>query len=84
MIEPFIGTLGAEFRAIQLKYRGVVSGVKAAAPRAESCVAIVNTHFPNAVGSLYVRNHFRKEAKEEVLDHVKILWTFHCLFALHV
>ena len=70
VVEPLVTRLGEEFRASYLKFYSVVSGVKILAPRAESCVDVVNGHFPDAIGSLYVTNFFRKEAKEEVMSFV--------------
>ncbi|OQV17916.1 Neprilysin-11 [Hypsibius exemplaris] len=73
VVEPLVTRLGAKYRDAYQKYVAVVSGATQAPPRAESCVAVVNGQFPNAIGSLYVRNFFRREAKAELQTMIEYL-----------
>ena len=68
VVEPLLDRLGDDFRAIYLKFNAVRQGVSAQVDRAraEKCVDIVTDQFPNAVGSLYVQNIFRMDAKKDV------------------
>ncbi|OQV17917.1 Neprilysin-11 [Hypsibius exemplaris] len=73
VLEPLVVRLGSKYRSAYQKFAAVVSGTTMESPRLETCVLVLNNQFPNAIGSLYVRNFFRKEAKAELENMVRYL-----------
>ncbi|XP_046984045.1 neprilysin-2-like isoform X1 [Schistocerca americana] len=59
-----------EMRERQLDYNYALTGKKERQPRSRECVEIVATGMPLAVGSIYVRRFFDKEAKNAALEMV--------------
>ncbi|GAU89106.1 hypothetical protein RvY_01697 [Ramazzottius varieornatus] len=77
VVEPFVRHIDDEFLAIYQRFRKVTAGTSASTPRPEVCVDTVTNHFPNAVGSLYVKNFFQPQAKkdlETMAEH--LMWAF--------
>lgn len=65
--------LSKEFRDRHQEYSKITTGKEVADPRGLQCSDITLSAFPHAVGSLYVRNYFKEEAKAKVLDMIEII-----------
>ncbi|XP_055546454.1 neprilysin-2-like isoform X2 [Wyeomyia smithii] len=66
-----IFSLTEVFRERQLKYSTVVSGKQELEQRWQECVDVVSNGLPISVGALYIRKHFREEAKSTAMDMVR-------------
>ena len=58
-------------RNLQLKYSAVLSGTTERKPRWEECTDLVSWNLGNAVGAMYVREHFKDAARQAVNEMVK-------------
>lgn len=68
-----VSYLPKAFRDRQQEYSRITTGRETSDPRGIICTDIALSYFPHAVGSLYVRKHFKEEAKENVMDMVNNL-----------
>lgn len=66
MIWSFAGRLSDDIFQTVFRYNQVLSGVDEPRPLEERVLALVNSNFPDAVGQLYVAEHFPPEAKEQI------------------
>jgi len=65
-----VNYLPREFRERQLEYDRLTSGRADANPRWLECVETTLSYYPHAFGALYVRKHFKDEAKTKALEMV--------------
>ena len=65
-----IGFLNKKARDIIEEYAKNVTGKTAATPRWKSCVSSAASGFSAAVGKLYVTKHFKKKARDVMLEMV--------------
>lgn len=54
-------------RKLQLDYTTALTGKGEREPRWKECVGVVSASLANAIGALYVRRHFKEEARETAL-----------------
>lgn len=59
-------TLGKKWRELAQEYNKVVTGQDREEPRWEQCLSALTGSTGIALSSLYVKNHFKEEAKEMV------------------
>ncbi|XP_043224748.1 neprilysin-2-like isoform X1 [Amphibalanus amphitrite] len=66
-----VGMLTEEARDVQLEFSAKLTGQTQRKPRWKECLEGVMGSLSLAVGSLYVRNHFDRSARQAALDMVK-------------
>lgn len=66
MLWSFGGRLSDEVYQTVFRYSQVLSGVAESRPLEERVLALVNSNYADAVGQLYVAEHFPPEAKEQI------------------
>lgn len=64
-------SLSKAFRDRDHEYKRITTGKEVADPRGLQCSDITLNYFQHAVGSLYVRDYFKEEAKAKVLEMIK-------------
>jgi membrane metallo-endopeptidase-like protein 1 len=62
--------LDEEARKISLKFSEKLTGKSEETPRWRTCVGAAKGSLANAVGSMYVRKHFKEDAKQSALEMV--------------
>jgi neprilysin len=65
-----VGYLPEIFKQRQFQYNKATSGLENPDPRWLECINVALNYYPHAFGSLYVRKHFREDAKAKALDMV--------------
>jgi membrane metallo-endopeptidase-like protein 1 len=65
-----VSYMGKSFRDRQQEYSRITTGRETPDPRGLTCSDISLNYFSHALGSLYVRKHFKEEAKENVVEMV--------------
>lgn len=63
--------LPKEFRTRAFEYNKALTGREEEEPRGIQCTQVALNNYPHAVGSLYVRKHFKEEAKKSVNEMVE-------------
>uniref|UniRef100_A0A4D5R9A5 Neprilysin n=1 Tax=Scolopendra viridis TaxID=118503 RepID=A0A4D5R9A5_SCOVI len=63
--------LGKEFRSIRMEYITKLTGQSQETAKWLRCMGITTSSMPNAVGAIYVRKHFKKEAKTDAIEMVE-------------
>lgn len=74
MVEYAAFYLNTDVRKRQLDYNAVSVGKKEFSARWKECISLTNTKLSAAVGALYIRQHFRPEAKliaREMVDQIR-------------
>ncbi|CAG7786011.1 unnamed protein product, partial [Allacma fusca] len=65
-----VSYLNEAARKLQLDYTTALTGKGEREPRWKECVGVVTASLANAIGSLYVRRHFKEEARSDALEMV--------------
>lgn len=66
-----VSYMNQALRKLQLEYTSALTGKGEREPRWKECVGVVSASLANAVGALYVRRHFKEEARETAVEMVK-------------
>lgn len=69
-VHSSVGYLSSRFRQRAQEYDSLTSGRAVENPRWLDCVDVTLSYYPHAFGALYVRKHFKEDAKEIALEMV--------------
>lgn len=65
-----ISTLGRKWRDLAQGYNAVITGQEREEPRWEQCLSSLTGTLGIAISSMYVKNHFKSDSKEQAMEMV--------------
>lgn len=74
VVREMISYLNDDVRGRELKFLTYTTGQKEREPRWKECILLANDNFGHSIGSIYVRNYFNKDSRndvEEIFNNIK-------------